>query len=308
VRFVRTWWEASSAAPSTLQRCQGALLGLVLGDAVGRLAEEGGRDLTSLSAALAEAAPLVPGADSAMTLAVAESLLECAAYDPKDHLQRCQQWVQTAPGELVPAELRRALAAWKWSRKSVAGSHDPKNVDAHTLSRTLAGVLYALGQPAAAIDLAVDISRTTLQSPVVLDSCRLWAAALLDVLRGESKAAVLSFESPLLQQVRTRQLRPELATLLSGDWTRLGGNGAQALLAAALRALQSTQSFQEGLLRAVSSARQRPTCGALYGAIAGALYGVQQIPAQWRARLSQEQRLSELAVRLADIEAAPPAS
>jgi ADP-ribosylglycohydrolase/protein-tyrosine phosphatase len=310
VRFVRTWREPSrnsELTPTLAQRCEGALLGLVIGDALGTLSGEVGRDAASFAAALAEQSPLPLGADSAMTLAVAQSLLERQGHDPKDQLQRYQEWVQSATGgQLAPAELKRALAAWKWSRKTLAGSHDPKNVDPHTLARSLAAALYGRAQPPAAIDLAMEISRTTLQSPVVLDLCRLWTAALLDSLQGEEKTVVLSFAGPLLQQVRARKLRPELDTLLSGEWTRPVGSSAQSVLAVALRSLQSTQSFKEGALRAVSAGRQRPTCGALYGAIAGALYGVQQIPAQWRARVLQEQSLLALAQRLADLEAAQP--
>jgi len=306
VRFVRTWSEPSRDVQLTpVQRCQGALLGLVIGDGLGRLSE--GREVASFSAALAEQSPLPLGADSAMTLAVAESLLARRGHDPKDQMQRYQEWAQSAMGgPLAPVELKRALVAWQWSRKAVAGSHDPKNVDPHTLARTLAATVYGLAQPPAALELAVEVSRTTLQSPVVLDLCRLWAAALLDTFQGEAKTVVLSFASPLLQQVRSRKLRPELDTLLSGEWTQLVGSSAQAVLTAALRSLQSTQSFKEGALRAVSAGSQRATCGALYGAIAGALYGVQQIPAQWRARVLQEQSLLALAQRMANLEAAQP--
>jgi ADP-ribosyl-[dinitrogen reductase] hydrolase len=236
-----------------------------------------------------------------MTVAVTESLLQRQGYDPKDQLQRYQDWVQAADAQLVPPELKRALANWKWSRKLIAGSHDPKNVDAHTLARTLAVSLYRLGEPTGVIELAAEVSRATLQSPAVLDACRLWGAALLDALLGASREAVLSFASPWLQQVRTRKLRPELDLLLLGEWQHMAGSSAQAVLAMALQAVQTTQSFKEGALHAVSAARQRPTCGALYGALAGALYGVEQIPAEWRARLPQESTLLSLAQRCAAV-------
>jgi ADP-ribosylglycohydrolase/protein-tyrosine phosphatase len=304
IDFVRTWRELGpTAAPTLLQRCEGALVGLAIGDALGRLAAVAGREI---STTLAGDAPLVPGADTAMTWDVAESLLLRQGYDPKDQLQRYQDWVQAADPTLVPPELKRALATWKWSRKLIAGSHDPKNVDPHTLARTLAVALYRLGEPAGVIELAAEVSRTTLQSPVVLDACRLWGAALLDALLGEPRDAVLSFASPLLQQVRTRKLRAELDLLLLGEWVHLVGSNVQAMLATALLAVQTTASFEAGALRAVSAGRQRPTCGALYGALAGALYGSAQIPAEWRARLPSQSILLSLAQRCAAVVA--PAS
>jgi ADP-ribosylglycohydrolase len=86
---------------------------------------------------------------------------------------------------------------------------------------------------------------------------------------------------------------------LRGEWSRLVGSSVQAVLATALRALQGSDSFKTGLLQAVSAARQRPTCGALYGSLAGALHGVQYIPAAWLARLPAAAALSNLAQRCA---------
>jgi ADP-ribosylglycohydrolase/protein-tyrosine phosphatase len=299
VDFVRTWRERVAApTPTVLQRCEGALVGLAVGDALGVRATGPGRDVVTMPGG-SDAAPLAVGADTAMTLAVAESLWLRGGHDPKDQLQRYQDWVQSAGAQLVPAELKRALAVWKWSRKAIAGSHDPKNLDPHTLARTLAVALHRLGDPATAGELAAEVSRTTLQSPAVLDACRLWSALLLDALLGEPRAAVVAFESPLLQQVRSRKLRAELDTLLQGDWTRLVGSSVPAVLAGALRAVQGSESFEEGALRVVSAGRQRPTCGALYGALAGALYGVEQIPAKWRTRLPQEALLLGVAQRCA---------
>jgi ADP-ribosyl-[dinitrogen reductase] hydrolase len=280
-----------------LQRCEGALVGLAIGEALGRLAGEAGQEIST--------ALLLPGADTAMTLAVAESLLQRQGYDPKDQLQRYQDWVQAADAPLVPPELKRALATWKWSRKLIAGSHDPKNVDAHTLARTLGVVLYRLGEPASVIELASEVSRATLQSPVVLDACRLWGAALLDALLGQPRDAILSFASPLLQQVRARKLRTELDLLLLGEWEHLVGSSVQAVLGTVLRAVQTTGSFKDGALQAVSAARQRSTCGALYGALAGALYGVEQIPVEWRSRLPLEPTLLNLAQRCAALVPTP---
>lgn len=298
VDFVRSWQEVVAApGPTLLQRCEGALLGLAAGDALGNWAAAPGRDVAKLGGAPAE--PLVLGSDTAMTLALADSLWERGGHDPKDQLLRYQNWVQSAGAQLAPAELKRALAGWKWSRKAIAGSHDPKNLDPHTLARTLAAALYRLDAPDAAGELAAEVSRTTLQSPAVLDACRVWTAMLLDALRGEPRAVVLGLQGPLLQAARARKLRPELEPLLRGEWTHLVGSSVPAVLAAALRALQAGESFQAGMLRAVNVARQRATCGALYGALAGALYGVEQIPAEWRARLPQQSQLLSVAQRCA---------
>ena len=103
-------------------------------------------------------------------------------------MQRYLQWTRAANDEPIPAELRRALSAWQWSKKPNAGSHDPKNLDSHSLPRTLAVALFLRRDAERAIDLAADVSRTTQQAPIVLDLCRVWAGQFIDALSGVAKA------------------------------------------------------------------------------------------------------------------------
>lgn len=69
-----------------------------------------------------------------------------------------------------------------------------------------------------------------------------------------------------------------------------------ASLEAALWALDRTTIFAEGALRAVNLGDDADTTGAIYGQLAGALYGERGIPAPWRATLAHQ----GLIVRFAD--------
>ncbi len=102
----------------------------------------------------------------------------------------------------VPPEVRRALAGWQWSRKKLAGTHDPANLDPHSLPRTLVVAMFLRADAQAAIDAAVEASRTTQQSPVVLDLCRVWAALFVDAFAGVNKQTLLRFDGPAMQLVR----------------------------------------------------------------------------------------------------------
>ena len=57
-------------------------------------------------------------------------------------------------------------------------------------------------------------------------------------------------------------------------------------LEAALWAFDRSRDFQEGALLAVNLGDDADTTGAIFGQIAGAHYGVQGIPRQWRDRLA----------------------
>lgn len=303
VAWVRQWKPvvAAAAVPANINaasRTEGAMLGLAIGDALARLMSELGDANLAIGAA-SKRATLATDAQTAMTVAVAESLLAHPAIDAQDQLQRYLQWTREA-GIAPPAELKRALATWQWSRKTLAGSHDPKNLDGHSLPRTLAVVLRSMRNPAAAIEMATEVCRVTQQSPGVLDLCRLWGALLLDAFAGATKTTVLSLQSPQIQALRKRVLRPELDGLLGGQWSQLAsGSNAISATAAALLALQSAGSFQAGMVRALTLSKNPAVAGPLYGSLAGAVFGARGLPVEWTRRLQSEATLRALTRRLA---------
>jgi ADP-ribosylglycohydrolase len=66
-------------------------------------------------------------------------------------------------------------------------------------------------------------------------------------------------------------------------------------LEAALWAFHRTDDFRDGLLRAVNLGHDADTTGAIYGQLAGAFYGVEAIPAEWRAKLALRDEIEGLA-------------
>lgn len=300
--FVRNWHEGAHT-PGPAERCEGALAGLAIGDALGGQLASGRYDSQQLAQfAALEAVTLAAGADTAMTLAVAESLLALGRHDAEDQMQRYLQWSRSGTATDIPAEFKRALGAWQWSRKANVATHDPKNLDPHTLARSLAAALFQRSEPQAAMDLAAEVSRTTHQSPVVLDVCRFWTALLLDALSGTPKRELLALASgAAMQLAHARRLRKELDGLLQRRWVRTAQDdrGVLSVCALALIAFESTDSFEAGLL-AIEAAPAAATVGALYGALAGAHYGVSAIPEQWLRALPQQQSMRALARRCAE--------
>ncbi len=63
-------------------------------------------------------------------------------------------------------------------------------------------------------------------------------------------------------------------------------------------ALYHTTSFRHGCLLAVNLGDDADTTGAVYGQLAGALYGEDGIPESWRARLAHLDLIVTLAGRL----------
>ncbi len=301
IDFLLRWREPPAGAATQLDvapRYEGALVGLALGDALGLLIERSNFDAATLVAAMRERGALRTGPHTAMTRAIAESLLASGTHNPEDQMQRYLQWTRGTDA-LVPAELKRALGVWQWSRKPNAGSHDPKNLDPHSLPRTLAAALYLRSDPQRTIDLAAELSRTTQQAPVVLDLCRVWSALLTDALGGVDKANLLAFKGPALALLRNRSLKAPVKTLIEGKPRRDADVNGDALSAtrAALAAFSSAATASDALLH-VAATPNSPAAAALCGALAGAHYGIDSIPSEWRRQLAEDELLRSLARHL----------
>ena len=69
-------------------------------------------------------------------------------------------------------------------------------------------------------------------------------------------------------------------------------------LEAALWAFHSTDSFRDGALAVVNLGEDADTTGAVFGQIAGAYYGVDGIPAEWREKLAMRDLIDQRATRV----------
>jgi ADP-ribosyl-[dinitrogen reductase] hydrolase len=65
-------------------------------------------------------------------------------------------------------------------------------------------------------------------------------------------------------------------------------------LEASLWCLLNTKSFKQAVLRGVNLGDDTDTTGAITGALAGIRYGLDAIPADWRARLARCDDLEKL--------------
>ena len=72
-------------------------------------------------------------------------------------------------------------------------------------------------------------------------------------------------------------------------------------LEAALWAFHRTETFRAGALAAVNLGDDADTTGAVYGQLAGAYYGEDGIPAEWRDKLAMRETIERLADRLREL-------
>lgn len=316
--FIRNFVNADGAlvspavgavSPAQRHLYQGALLGLAIGEILGAMRAPGSNDDIATQAALNNLAGQRWGSHVAMTFALSDGLLERRQADPKDQMQRYLAWQKQgkyssdgAP-PVVPSLVSKALGLWQWKRNALAGSHDPAILDAHSLPRCTAMALYFAAAPMSALREAAESSRTTIQSPLVLGACQVFTALLLAINEGLPVAKLVQFhEGQAFTALRALPLKPEIKDLIDGGWrtamTHAAGDDVLSILASAIHAFATTQSFQAAVFKSMQNALRPDTVGAVCGALAGAWYGVQGLPIVWRETLPKADELMMVAQRL----------
>lgn len=297
-------------------RFRGCLLGLAAGDAVGTTLEFEPPGSFAPIADMVGGGPfgLKPGEwtdDTSMALCLAESLIERAAFDPADQLERYVRWWKLGHlsstgvcfdiGNTTAGSLRTWLATRSpWSGPT--GAHTAGN---GALMR-LAPVPMAFAErPEQAIELAGQSSRTTHGAAASIDACRYYAGLIAGALRGAPKDDLLSPRyAPVPGYWAEHALDEEVARVADGSFKRLDPPAIQGTghvvraLEAALWAFDRSASFREGCLLAANLGHDADTTAAIYGQLAGACYGVDGIPAAWRAKLALLDVIEDFADRL----------
>ncbi len=299
-----------------IERFRGCLLGLAAGDALGTTLEFKPPGSFPPLTGMVGGGPfgLQPGQwtdDTSMALCLAESLLECGGFDPADQMQRYLRWRReghlSATGACfdIGNTISAALSRYERTRQPYCGSQDPYTAGNGSLMRLAPVPMYYARQPELAMQKSGESSLTTHGLQVTTDACRYFGGLLVGALSGVSKQILLSEAyAPLTGYWQAHPLHPEIQAVAAGSFKHkmppdLRGDGYVVhSLEAALWAVHHSRSFEHGALLAVNLGEDADTTGAIYGQLAGALYGEAGIPAAWRDLLALKDDIRSFAEKL----------
>lgn len=288
-------------------RAAGALLGLAVGDAVGTTLEFAGRDTKPLLADMVGGGPfrLKPGEwtdDTAMALALADSLVEHPQLDARDLMERFVAWYRKGAYSCtdtcfdIGVTTRLALASFERSGDPYAGSTDPMAAGNGSLMRLAPVAIRYWRDADSRADVAARQSRTTHAAPEAIAACVAYADIIADAISGKSRDEVL---------LETRESAvTSVATVITGSWrgkrrSEIKSSGyVLHTLEAALWCVGRTADFRSAVLLAANLADDADTVAAVTGQLAGALYGRSGIPAEWLDRLAWRERIEQTALEL----------
>ena len=181
----------------------------------------------------------------------------------------------------------------------MAGTHDPHDRGTSSLPRVLAAVAWAGDDVQQGVHLAAECSRTTHQSPVVLDACRYWAALLAGALAGADAAALgVDPYEPAPALWSARPIRPGVLAQLRGERPDAAVPQTVDAVEAIRRvrtAVIAAADVDQAIAGAIANAVEPALEGALAGALAGAMHGVGGLSPRAVERLARRDLLDAAA-------------
>ncbi len=287
-------------------RALGALVGLAIGDALGTTLEFSARDSLPEVTDLVGGGPfhLEPGEwtdDTSMALCLADSLIACRDLDEDDLMRRFCRWYRVGENSVtgrcfdIGNTTRAALEHYERTGLTGGPLRDRHLTAGNGSLMRLAPIAIAYGRDVGRMVAMADRqSRVTHAAEQPAEACRLFAILLAEAMDGARKQEVLA---PL-------DWNGHCASIARGDWRHkkrqdISSSGyCLHTLEAAVWGVGKTASFAEAVILATNLGDDADTVAAVTGQLAGALYGLSGIPAQWLDRLAWRASIEERAASL----------
>jgi len=247
--------------------------------------------------------------DTSMALCLADSLIEKKGFDLKDQMERYWRWwyegYLSSNGSCfdIGNATHSAIKSFKRTGDPISGSTDPHSAGNGSIMRLAPIPLAYVNHPESAIELSGKSSMTTHCAKTCIDACRYFGGLIAGAVKGASKKDLLSAAyRPDGRTWRKGELVDDIFEIAEGRYKykeppEIKGSGyVVKSLEAALWAFCHATSFEDGCLLAVNLGHDADTTGAVYGQLAGAFYGVENIPKGWLEKIA----LRELIERFAD--------
>ncbi len=281
-------------------RSLGALVGMFVGDAFGaqteftkeqqirRVHPAGFSEMDSRNRFIGEAGMITD--DSEMAIMLAKSMGALRRVDGEDIKKHYLRWVDTGPSDI-------GITIFGALRDGVMNPQSQANGALMRVAPIgVAGAWLADETVIAYSD--IDCALTHIQ-PSCRDANRLWALGIAKAIReGLSGAQVYEYLRTIASTLSEESLLLEVIEKAEheGPLSCDGPDQGWVIIAfhLALHTLLHAPSFEEGIIDVTMRAGDADTNAAIYGALAGAVAGVDAIPERWIRALRPTRALKKL--------------
>ncbi len=279
----------------------GSLIGSAIGDSLGAQ-----REGTYGFSEVTEPGPVYTD-DTAMMIAVAESLIECNGFDGAHMARLFVKSFEREPwrgyGAGPPGIFEMIKSGRKWDENLDRELYDGGSFGNGSAMRVAPVGLFYYNNPEKLREVSCQSSRVTHSHPLGMEGAALQAYAVSLAIKEEQ-----DFPEKLKEFTRVdiyRRKMDALKELLDKleDRERVVrelGNGIEAFnsVPTAIFSFLAGSSFKEALIYAVSLGGDTDTIGAMTGAIAGAWWGIDSIPPEWKENLENRDYIEGLGMRI----------
>lgn len=221
--------------------------------------------------------------DTQMAVLVAESLLQRGALDLPDIFARFQQWAAGEPKD-IGLQIEDVLTnGMPWDLAAphhFRGNHRAAG-NGSLMRASTSAVHFARAGQSATMDAARRIAALTHGDRAAWEGTAVFHELIRRTLTGSDPRCALPDTLELVHPDH----RGRYATVLAPDWhpgraTEFNG-AVWPCLGSAVWALRTTHTFEEAIRAAIDIGGDTDTVAAVTGGLAGALYGLDAIPARW---------------------------
>ena len=251
--------------------------------------------------------------DTAMMLCLAQSLIDKNGFDAHDQLQKYCDWLNSgylsATGKSVGCgkHTYRALLNYMHKKETICTVGNNRSAGNGSLMRIAPIAIYYMENLNKALEYASLSSYTTHKLKVCADACIAFTWLLFGFYKGFSKEDILSKEYAnyyLFEYSPSYEYEPEVIEVLQGSYKNKTANEIESSgyvihsLKAALWAFYHSNNFKDGALKAVNLGFDSDTVAAIYGTIAGACYGFENIDKDLVSGLMHNEKIIDIAEKL----------
>lgn len=251
--------------------------------------------------------------DTSMTLATMDSIIKCQNIDINDMADRFLEWwkkdAYTATGKCfgMGDGTKKALAYWQLNKTQPSGSKNITNNGNGSLMR-MVPIAYYLSKRSinekVKIEIIKRVSSITHAHDISVLGCIIYCKYIDYIIAGVEKNRaydlvkndILNLDLPncfpYYQNEYDRLLNQDIKNLIENNINSSGY--VVDTLEAVFWTFLKTNNYQEAVLKAVNLGGDTDTIGALVGALAGIMYGLDDIPLKWLKDLKKENYIKRL--------------
>ncbi|MBI5164759.1 MAG: ADP-ribosyl-[dinitrogen reductase] hydrolase [Magnetospirillum sp.] len=290
--------------PTLEDRALGAFLGLAVGDALGATVEfmtkgeiesKYGVHRKMIGGGWLHLSPGQVTDDTEMALALARSLVRSGGFDAKDACDSFAAWLKSGPVD-VGNTCRRGIRRYV-IHGTVEGTFCDGDAGNGAAMRNLPIALATFGRPAEREAWTLAQSRITHHHPLSDDATLALTAMVQVMLDGQGMKGARDIARGLVEKHKAFRFEP-----YRGQSSAYVVDTMQTVL----HFYFITDSFKDCVVQTVNQGGDADTTGALAGMLAGATYGVADIPKGWLAKLDRTvvEEIRRLVPKLLEIAAA----